>query len=405
MTTPLLLIKNARVLTLAGPAQYRRGPAASDLGVLDDADILINEGRIAEVAPSIDTPAAETIDAQGHVLMPAFIDAHTHACWAGSRLSEWEAALKGESYLDRLGRGGGIMSTVRAVREATEQELTANLLRNLTAMTACGTLTAEVKSGYGLTTEDEIKMLRAIRAAGEQWHGTTVPTACIGHAIDHDQPNHTATTINETLPDVTAAFPHAAIDGYCEIGAWSLDQTRDLLTAAKDAGHATRIHTDQFNALGMVQEAIKLGVASVDHLEASGLAEYEALGNSDTAAVILPASGFHLDQRYSDGRALIDAGAALVLATNCNPGSAPCHSIPMAIALACRFCGLTPAEAITASTVNAAALLGLTDRGRIEPGLRADLIVLNTRDEREIAWSFGQSPVRTVIAEGSPLTP
>ncbi|MCC6661225.1 MAG: imidazolonepropionase [Phycisphaerales bacterium] len=401
MSPPPLLIRNARVLTLAGPSP-RRGPTMNDLGVLPRADVLIEGERIAGV--SLGGVGSESrpiqIDADGRVLMPGFIDCHTHLCWAGDRLDEWDMRRRGAAYLDILKAGGGIMSTVRAVRAASREQLTALLRERLDQLLREGTTTAEVKTGYGLTAEHELKMLRAVRDAAEDWPGTVVATALLGHAVDPNVPGFVERTIKETLPAVHAEFPAIAVDAFCEEGAWSRDECVRLLEAAGALGHPVRVHADQFHTLGMTEAAVALGALSVDHLEAASPSGAAALAASDTIGVILPCCGFHVDGRYAGGRALIDAGAALAVATNCNPGSAPCSSIPMAVALAVRHCGLTPAEAITACTVNAAAVLGFTDRGRIEAGKRADLVLLRHRDERLLAHDFGGNPVDAVVCGG-----
>jgi imidazolonepropionase len=355
---------------------------------------------------NIDTANAlgeSTFDAGGRAVLPGFVDCHTHACFAGSRLDEWQQKLAGVPYLDLLKQGGGIMATVRATREATESELTDLLLNRLRRMLAHGSTTIEVKSGYGLDTEGELRMLRAIARAAEAFPGTVIPTACIGHAIDpaveHDQ--FVRRTIEETLPAVTAEFPGIALDAYCENGAWSLDECLALFDAGRAAGHPIRVHADQFNALGMIEAAVERGFVSVDHLEATGIDGLRKLAASETFGVMLPASGFHLDDRYGDGRAFIDAGGKLALATNYNPGSAPCWSMPFVIALAVRKLGLTPTEAITAATSAGAELLGLEDRGRIEPGMRADLVVLDCADARNLAFEFGGNLVARIMAEGA----
>lgn len=405
-----ILIRDARVLTMPGGPGPRRGRALGDLGVLPRADVLIEGDRIAEVIPSDGSPpeggsrsavsSLREIDAGGRVLMPAFVDCHTHACWAGARLDEWDRKRAGAAYLEILAAGGGIMSTVRAVRAASEEELAGTLLQRLGVMLREGTTTVEVKSGYGLTTAEELKMLRAIAVAAAAWPGTVVPTALLGHAVDHGQPGFVERTIAETLPAVSAAFPGIVVDAYCEAGAWSLPETLRLMERAKELGHPVRVHADQFNDLGVIPEAVRRGFLSVDHLEASTPERLAALAKSETYGVMLPCAGFHTDGRYADGRRFVDAGGALAIATNCNPGSAPTSSMPMAVALAVRFCGLSPAEAIGACTVNAASLLGLADRGRIAPGLRADLVLLRHRDERELAHEFGGNPVDVVICGG-----
>jgi len=368
------------------------------------ADIVIDDGKIAEGGERNHAGASEktVFDAGGRAVLPGFVDCHTHACFAGSRLDEWERKLAGASYLELMEAGGGIMATVRATRKASETELAELLLTRLNRMLAHGSTTVEVKSGYGLDTGNELKMLRAIARAGESFPGTVIPTACIGHAIDPDidHDRFIRRTIDETLPAITAEFPGIALDAYCEKGAWSLDDCLALFDAGQAAGHPIRVHADQFNALGMIEAAVERGFASVDHLEATDGSGLRTLAGSRTFGVMLPASGFHLDDRYGDGRAFIDAGGRLALGTNYNPGSAPCWSMPFVVALAVRKLGLTPAEAIHASTAAGAELLGLPDRGRIAPGMRADLLVLDCADARSLAFEFGGNPVARVMVGG-----
>jgi imidazolonepropionase len=385
----------------------RRGNDMSQLGIMPCADVLIEDGHITSVIDRSESDpelaaVEETIDAEGRVLMPAFVDCHTHACWAGCRLDEWEQKRKGASYLEILKAGGGIMSTVRAVRAASESELTELLLQRLDLILSAGTTTIEIKSGYGLTTQDELKMLRAIQAAQEDWPGHIILTACLGHAMDPDVDPDTFVkkTIGQTLPAVTAEFPGIAIDAYCEEGAWSVGQCLALFEAAAERGHPIRVHADQFHSLGMVEEAIDRQFVSIDHLEATHERSLTRLATAGPFGVMLPACGFHMDDRYADGRAFVDQGGALALATNFNPGSAPCFSLPLVIAIAVRRMGLTPAEAITATTTNGAQLLGLTDRGTIEAGQRADLVLLRHADERQLGFEFGDSPIDTVICQG-----
>lgn len=398
-----LLIKNARVLTLARGGRPRRGRELGELSALDHADVITAGPSIAVVATDLTYPPdATVIDARGRVLLPGFVDVHTHLCWAGSRLDEWDQRLRGVAYLEILKAGGGIMSTVRAVRAASEEELAALLLERLGLVLREGTTTVEVKSGYGLSTADELKMLRAIKGAAARWPGTVVLTALLGHAVDAalGERAFVEMTINETLPAVHAEFPGVAIDAFCDSGAWSVEDCVRLFEKGMELGHAVRVHTDQFNSLGMVKRAIEMGARSVDHLEAATGEDLKALGVSKTAGVILPCSGFHLDGRYADGRALVDAGGVVCIATNANPGSSPCYSMPLAMGIAVRHAGLTPSEAIAASTVNGAALLGMADRGVIAPGKRADLVLLRHTDERELAHQLGGPHVDAVIAGG-----
>jgi len=385
-----ILITNARILTMA-----------DGLAAIENGSIQIQSSNIAQISNStINAPDAQTINAQGRVVMPSFIDAHTHACWAGDRLDEWEQKQRGATYLEILKSGGGIMSTVRAVRNASTEELAHDLSLRLKVMLNEGTTACEIKSGYGLSTTDELKMLDAITLASKAWPGRISPTACIGHAKDPDVPNFVDQTINETLPAVHERYPGITIDAYTEEGAWSVEETVRLFKAAKDLGHPIRIHADQFNALGMLEAAVQLGAMSVDHLEATKPQSLEYLAQSSSMGVMLPCSGFHVDQRYADGRAFINAGGTLVIATNVNPGSAPCLSMPMSIALAVRNLGITAAEAISACTVNAAHLLGYSDMGMLKAGNRADLIMLRHTDERQLGYEFGGSHVDLVICNG-----
>lgn len=404
-----LLIRNARVLTIRDQTTILRGAELGRLDVRDSADVVVHEGRVEQVVDRTGSAASnprddfdQTIEADGRVLLPAFVDCHTHACWAGNRLAEWEQKQGGATYLELLEAGGGIMSTVRAVREASRQQLSERLVERLDAMLLLGTTCVEVKSGYGLTTKDELKMLQAIKQAADDWPGQIAPTACLGHALDPDvdRKQLVQRTIEETLPAVTAEFPGITVDAYCEEGAWSLEECRRLFAAAAKRGHPIRVHADQFNSLGMIHQAVTHQYLSVDHLEASASSSLRELARSNTFGVVLPACGFHLDHRYADARSFVDAGGALALATNYNPGSAPCYSLPAVIAIAMRQMKLTLAEAISACTINAAALLGQHQRGTIAAGQLADLVLLRHRDERMLGFEFGDNPVEIVICRG-----
>lgn len=403
-----LTIINARILTLAGVGNGmdpRRGAELRDLGVIEHGFVHVRDGRIAAVEAGNPTSAiaefGETIDAEGCVVMPAFVDCHTHTCWAGDRFDEFVMRLSGASYLEILHAGGGIMSTVRAVRRASEEELTQLLVRRLNRMAALGTGTVEVKSGYGLTPADELKMLRAIRAASAMVEQTVLPTFLGAHAIDRENEDFVEETINETLPAVAREFPGVTCDAFCEQGAWSLGETRRLFENARDMGCRLRVHTDQFTSLGMTRLATEMGAVSVDHLEAIDPSDLWHLARSEAIAVMLPCSGFSLDDRYAPGREIADAGAAVAIATNYNPGSAPSPSMAFTIALACRKLRLTPAEAITAATFNAACVLGLQHEvGSIAKGMRADVQVLDFEDERELGYEFATAGPRVVVLNG-----
>ncbi len=401
-----IIIVNARLVTLQGPAGPRRGDATRDLGVIDPGWLRIDGDRITGLGPGEypvtdedDELTGELVDAAGSVVMPAWVDCHTHACWAGDRLDEFEAKLRGASYLEILKAGGGIMSTVAATRAADEDELLEHLGLRLARMTALGTGTVEIKSGYGLDTAAELRMLRTVHAASQMVPNLVIGTFLGAHAKDPERPEFVEETIAETLPAVASEFPGITVDAYCEEGAWSREECRRYFAAAAELECPIRVHADQFNALGMTSEAISMGAVSVDHLEATTPEELQQLAESSTFGVMLPICGFHLDDRYGPGRAFIDAGGALAIATNYNPGSAPSPSMPLAVTLACRKLGLVPAEAITAATWNAACVLGLQDRvGSLAPGKRADLQMLDAEDERELAFEVaGPGPLLVIL--------
>lgn len=399
-----MLFINARILTLHGDGAPRRGAAMSDLAIIEHGWLLARDERIADLGdgdPPDGLDPDSVIDLNGRVLMPSFVDCHTHACWAGSRLDEFQMMLEGSTYLEILEQGGGIMSTVSAVRKAGVDELGSLLQDRISNMSTWGTGTIEVKSGYGLTTEDELNMIRAIHGASQQVPQLITGTFLGAHAIDPDEPGFVDRMINETLPAVVEEFPGICCDAYCEEGAWSAKDTTRLFERAIELGCPIRVHADQFNELGMLEKAIELGAVSVDHLEATTGQGIKRIAESDTMAVLLPCSGFCLDDRYAPGRALLDAGAAVAIATNFNPGSAPCPAMPMAIVLACRKMGFTPQEAIAACTYNAACVLGLQGEvGSIAVGHRADLIVLETTNERDLAWMVAPPPPPLIVSRG-----
>jgi imidazolonepropionase len=336
--------------------------------------------------------------------MPGFVDCHTHACWFGDRLADWERQLDGATRQEILQAGGGTPATVRAVREATKKQLSAGLKPRLEAMLRGGSTTIEVKSGYGLTTEVELKMLRAIVRAAHEWPGTVVPTALLGHACEGNPDDDARMVVREMLPEVAREFPGVTVEACCEKDAWPVEACVRLFEKAHKH-HPLRAQADQFHSLGLVPEAVRLGLRGVAYLEVSTKADLLTLARSRTCGIILPCTGFHTTQRFARGGFFVDAGGGLALATNCGPAGAPTHSMPFAIALAVRCCGLTPAEAIAAATVNAATVLGLADRGTIAPGQRADLLLLQHRDERALAYELGGNPVDLVICGGQVVPP
>ena len=408
---PDMFLTNARILTLAnagaddGP---RRGHAMRELGVIARGSLVVRAGRIdwiGEGRPPADRAIGlAPVDLGGRVVLPAFTDCHTHACFAGERYGEMAMRLAGTPYLDILAAGGGIMSTVRSVRAATTGELAANLRARLALMRRTGTAHAEVKSGYGLDTATELRMLEAIATVAADDPGTVAPTFLGAHAVDGEPAAYTRLVVDEMLPAVVARFGAIPCDAYCEKGAFSREDTRTLLERARELGCPLRLHVDQFHELGALGDALELGARTVDHLEATSPAMLDEVARSRTIAVLLPGSGLSLDLRFTNGRHLLDAGAAVAIATNMNPGSSPLVSMPLAIALASRFYRFDHAEAITAATWNAACVLGIErETGSLAPGKRADLVILPTDDERALAYEWASVAPEAVVVGGMPV--
>jgi imidazolonepropionase len=411
MQADLLIHNAAQLLTLASPGGPKRGAAMRELGIIPGGAVAIRDGLIVATGPTgqlaHQVRAERTIDAEGRVLMPGFVDPHTHLVWAGARAGEFEMRVAGATYMEIMAAGGGIMSTVRETRASTSDNLVAQTRPRLDRALAHGTTTVEIKTGYGLNLSDELKQLDAIERLREGFPGTVVPTFLGAHAIPAEykgRPDeYVGLIVNEMLPAVAALDdPPPFCDVFCEDGAFTLDQSRRVLEAARDLGFGLKIHVDEFKPLGGTRLAVELGAVSADHLVCTPPDEIELLARSDTIAVALPGTPFGLGHHeYTPARALIDAGGTVALATDCNPGTCWCENMQFMVALACRAMSMTPAEAISAATINAAHALGLGDTvGSLEPGKRADMILLDAPSYPHLCYRFGTNLVRTVIAGG-----
>lgn len=396
-----LLVRDLRQLaTPAGSTAPLRGAALGELDVLEDAYVLCVGGRIERVGRMRDLgrleAEVEELDGRGLVAIPGLVDCHTHACFAGDRAEEFSLRAGGASYEELHAAGGGILSTVRATRGANEAELREAVRRHRGWMQRWGTTTFEAKSGYGLDRDTELAALRAIAAEGG------IPTYLGLHAVPpeyDDAEAYVDFVVADVLPE--AAQVAEAADVFLERGAFDAAQARRYLGAARDHGLALRLHADQFTEAGGVELAIELGARSVDHLEATGERGVAALAQSEVTAVLLPASALFLGRPMPPGRALVEAGAAVALATDFNPGSAFCESLPIVASLASTQLGLSPAQALSAMTVNAAHVLGRADRkGRLAPGYDADLVLLEAPDWRHLAYHLGGDLVADVIEGG-----
>ncbi len=416
----LLIHSASQLLTLAGGPQ--RGHELGRLGLIEDGAIAISGGKILEAGPTQALrsryPAALSYDAGGRVVMPGFVDAHTHLVWAGDRAGEFELRQSGASYLEIMAAGGGIVSTVRDTRRATAEELAASARDRLRRMLATGTTTAEAKTGYGLELTTELRMLDVILRLDAEGPIELAPTFLGAHAVPSEYVGRTdeyvAVMCSEMLPAVrewwvghAPARPLPFVDVFCEVGAFDLAQSRRILAAARSLGFSLKVHADEFQGIGGTGLAVELGAASADHLVHTPPEDIAALGASGTVAVALPCTPFGLaESEYTPAQSILAAGGVLALATDLNPGTAWCESMQMVLALACRYLRLTPAQAIAAATINAAAAIQRADRvGSLEPGKQADLLVLDVSDYRQLGYRFGTNLVSSVIKSGKLVFP
>lgn len=412
---PYLLLANiGQLLTLRGDAGPRRGADLNDVGLIEDAAVLCGGGKIISAGSQREIlrhpwikqnkRKLKEIDCHGNVVIPGLIDCHTHPAFMKPRLVDFEKRISGATYEEIAAAGGGIRSSLAAVREAKRNALAEKVLAGFNAMLRHGTSTIEAKSGYGLSTESEIKSLEAIRDAAKRWPGTVRPTLLAAHVIPpefKDNPEgYVDLVCDEIIPLVARRKLVAYVDVFCEHGAFTLEQSERILAAARAHGLDTRAHVCQFTS-SPLESLLKHQPASFDHMDCVADADLNALATADTVSVLLPGANYFLGHKdYPNARRLIDAGLPIALATDYNPGTSPTPSMPFVISLACTHMKMTPAEAIAATTINAAAALRLqASKGSIEPGKDADLAIFDIDDYREIAyWLSWNRCVEMVVA-------
>ncbi len=406
----LLIVNISQLVTLAGPARPRVGAELRELAAIENGAILISDGRIVTVGtePKMEHHAreAQVIDAGGRLVAPGFVDAHTHLVFAGNRADEFEKRCAGITYQEISAQGGGIRSTVRKTRAATEDQLLATASRHAQWFLQGGTTTIEAKSGYGLTVEDELKILRVIRQIGQATRLRTVPTFLGAHEIPEEYSgradDYVQLVIEEMLPRVAAEKLAEFCDIFCEAKVFNLNQARRVFTAAKQHNLGLRMHADQFTTFGASDLAAELGAKTCDHLEQTPPQSMAALKQAGVQPVLLPGSVYAIGaQKYPAARTMIEAGLAVVLATDFNPGSSPTTSMRTIMSLACTQMKMTPAEALTAATLNAAYSLNRGDEiGSLEPGKFADFAIHDAEDYRELSYFFGGHQAAMVFAGG-----
>lgn len=422
MTQADLIIHNAgQLVSCVSGGKPKRGAAMLDVGIIEHGAVAVVDGKIAGVGKTDDILASfssdEMIDAEGRVVCPGFVDPHTHIVFAGDRLNEFELKIKGADYLEILASGGGIISTVEQTRKASVEELVEQSIKRLDKMQACGTTTCEIKTGYGLDTATELKMLEVIAELDRRHAITIVPTFLAAHAVPPEHKHNPNVYVNEICDTMLSAawkwFVSSTFYGktpffcdvFCENGAFTLEQSRKILETARILGFQLKAHVDEFTNLGGSRMAIAMDAVSIDHLDVISDDEVALLAASETIGIVTPTVNFNFGStHFADARKLIDAGCVVALSTDYNPGSAPCPSQPMAMAITCRYQKLLPGEALNAATINAAFAVGLGETsGSIEIGKSADLLIIDGKDYRQIAAEFGGNAVKSVFKRGQPV--
>lgn len=407
------LFCNARIFTPVDGGEPLKGTLQGQLYNYEKGALLVNDGKIVDVGDEVSvrgringfTDLAE-VDCQRRCLIPGFVDPHTHMCFARLREAEFQMRLSGTPYLEILKRGGGILSSVRHVQDASLQDLVANTQKHLLRAMHFGTTTVEVKSGYGLDTENELKMLEAINTAAAALPIDIVPTFLGAHAIPPEYKDNAddfiSLVIEEMLPAVKQQGVAYQCDIFCEEGVFTIDQGRRLLSAAKQLGFGIKLHADEVHDLGGAGLAAELSALSADHLLAAGEKNIEAMAQAGVVATLLPATAYSLKKPYAPARKMIELGVPVALATDCNPGSSFTESIPFIIGLAVMKMNMTPAEALTAATLNSAYAIGMENKvGSLDVGKQADFLLLDGETPAILAYHAGVSPITEVYKKGN----
>ncbi|MGE5138779.1 MAG: imidazolonepropionase [Rudaea sp.] len=419
----LIIHSAAQVVTVAGSGP-KRGPAQADLGIIRHGAVAVNGAKILAVGPSDEIlrlagPDTRQVSAEGGIVLPGFVDAHTHVVFAGDRANEFELRLTGASYVDIMKAGGGIMSTVRATRASSIEDIVEQSRARLERMLACGTTTAEVKTGYGLDTTSERKLLDAISRLSSVQPVDLIPTFIGAHAFPEEyrgrEDEYVNLVVEEMLPALWNESRAAGwaqgesdfgspffCDVFCDEGAFTVEHSRRILSRAKELGYRLKIHADEFANLGGAALAAELGATSADHLMTTRRDEMAKMAQAGTVAVLLPGTTFGLGKfDFANGRAFVEEGVPVALGTDINPGTSWCESMPLMMAIATRYERLTPAEAIVAATLNAAYACGVGEKvGSLEKGKQADILIAGVPDYRHLAYRYGTNPIRAVFKRG-----
>lgn len=410
---PIWIKNAAQLATISGANKPRTREAMSDLGVIENGSLWIENGKIMAVGSTADleriygerASEADIVDATGRLVTPGLVDPHTHVAYGGSREREFEMRLEGATYMDIMNAGGGIHATTRMTREASEDELIEQTTRRLDSFLAHGVTTVEGKSGYGLDLETEIKQLRVMKRLNETHPIDLIPTFMGGHAVPREykgrEDEYIDVLVNDMLPKVAEEELAVFNDVFCEVGVFTPEQSERILLAGKELGLVPKIHADEIESYGGAELAAKVGAISAEHLLKASDEGVRLMAEAGVIACLLPATALYLREEAAQGRAMIDAGVAVAISTDCNPGSSPTTSMPLVMNLACISMRLTPAEALVAATMNGACAIGMEEKvGSIEVGKQADIVMWHISNYQELQYLFGVNHVQSVWKKG-----